>query len=147
MPVEGVVDHPAFIALPVAGRGMLFTLLLYYWKTECRELSLSPAELFAVVRAHPTTWGTHKSVIMQIFEDLRPELYEYLQRRQQRRSIMQEVGARAAAKAHTKRLQKNAPAQLPDTEQTPAREKERYERVATPEERGARPRVAPVKRT
>lgn len=76
MPVEEIIDHPGFIALPAAGRGMLFTLILYLWQTGFRELPTAENELLTISRAHFPTWFKHKVEIKKILSDLSPTLAE-----------------------------------------------------------------------
>ena len=147
MPVKGLMDHPDFERLPAAGRGMVISIVLYYWKCQCQPLPTKPSELFIVARAFPPTWKQHKATILRIFKDIQPELDAYHHFRSERKSLIQMVGAKATARARAERLSKNAPARPEIFDAAPARERERYERVATPEERGPRARVVQTMRT
>lgn len=68
LPVELLLDNPAFIALPVAGRGILITLCLHFWQTECRAMPTDTDTLFGIARAHRPTWQRYHIEIMAIFE-------------------------------------------------------------------------------
>lgn len=74
LPVESIIDHPGFIAMPAAGRGMLFTIILFHWQTGFRSIEIKGHLLFATARAHPTTWFHHKDEIMNILNDVKDEL-------------------------------------------------------------------------
>ena len=146
MPITGLIDDPGFIAMPAAGRGMLITLMLYYWQTECAPLPKKYSEIFAIMRANPTTWAGYRDEIMRIFELVKPELDEYFQTRVTKRSVMKFVGAKGLATARANRLEKKAPVNHDPEHAAPVREFDRRVKVPTPEERGARPRIAPSKK-
>lgn len=81
MPVRGLVEHPAFKALPSAGRGMLFSLLLHYWTTELQPIPTADDRLCAICQGHRPTWRHYKSSILRIFHDVRPEMEAYYKQR------------------------------------------------------------------
>jgi hypothetical protein len=74
MPVECIVDHPGFMVLPAAGRGILITLILYYWQTGFRNLPVVEYDLFSVARANPKTWAHHREEIMKVLNDIKGEM-------------------------------------------------------------------------
>ena len=74
MPVDCIIDHPGFIGMSAAGRGMLMTIVLHHWQTGFKRFFISGSELFAIARAHPQQWGIHKHDILNILNDIRPEL-------------------------------------------------------------------------
>jgi hypothetical protein len=147
MPVKGLLDHPDFERLPAAGRGMVISIVLYYWKCQCQPLPTKPSELFIVARAFPPTWKQHKATILRIFNDIKDELDAYHKQRSERKSLIQSVQSSMVARKRAGKMQKNAPARSEIFDAAPARERERYERVATPEERGPRARVVQTMRT
>lgn len=145
LPVEGVVDHPQFIAMPAAGRGMLMTLILYYWQSECAPLPTKGSEIFCIMRTHTPTWATHKDTIMSIFNAVKPELDAYFQERKTRYEVTREIGDRGRSIQKLRTLARKAAAHGGREDVPTGRKAEAYERTATPEERGARARVAPGK--
>lgn len=145
LPVQGIIDNPRFIALPAAGRGMLMTLVLYYWQTECVPLPTKGSEIFCIIRAHTSTWATHKDVVMSIFNEVKPELDKYFQERKTRYAVLADIGDRGRGIQRLKALAGKQVTHGAREETAPAREANPTERPARPEERGARARVAPGK--
>jgi hypothetical protein len=74
MPIEDLIDHPRAIALPIAGRGMVFELCTHFWKSECRSFPMDEDTIRGIVRAHRPTFRSHKAEILAIFADIRPRL-------------------------------------------------------------------------
>ena len=146
MPVASLFNHPEFIALPSSGRGMLITLLLHYWLSDCSPMPTSNARLFGIAHAHPPVWKEYQPVIMRIFYELKPELDAYFEYRKAKKSLIREIGAGAAARARAKRLKENAPATLDPAEAIPLLDRTKVERPLTMDERGNRARLAPGKR-
>lgn len=102
MPVEQLIDNPDFIALPAAGRGMLFTLMLYFWQTGCRPIPTSEAQLQHICRAHNATWYGHKDEILKIFLDVEPNLRHYYEVREGKHLSLQ-AASLAGLATRTKR--------------------------------------------
>jgi hypothetical protein len=146
MPVAGLIDHPDFIAFGSAARGMIVTLLLFYWQSECKPLPKGNADLFAICRAWPVTWHKHREEILKVFNDIKPELDRYFAERKAKKTTLEIVSARARANRRNLRLVENAPPVLAAEDAIPAISAVPYQRVATPEERGPRAKVAPSKR-
>jgi len=145
MPVAGFVDHPAFIALPAAGRGMLMTLALHYWQSDCAPLPQKGSEIFCIMRTHPSTWATHQQTILRIFNDVKPELDEYYQLRKMRYEVARDIGERGRGIQRLRTLARKQATHGAREDAAPARDANPRQRVATPDERGARARVAPGK--
>lgn len=103
MPVEALVDHPQFIALPAAGRGILLSLLLHFWTTELAPLPKSDRELRSIGRAHVPTWKHWGPSVLKVFAEVAPALESYYRLRQVRGttlSVMAQMrGSRAKVKA------------------------------------------------
>jgi hypothetical protein len=122
---------------------MLITLVLYYWQTECAPLPTKGSELFAITRAHPNTWATHRETILNVFNDVKQELDDYHNYRSKRYEIMMGVGDKGRAIQRLNTLRRKQVRHGEKTDAVPvAEKKEAYERVPTPEERGGRKRVA-----
>jgi uncharacterized protein YdaU (DUF1376 family) len=99
---------------------MLLSLIEHYWRTACKSVPTRDDELFAVVRAHRSTWKAHKADILAVFEAIRPELERYHADRTNKRGILRIAahnggGARTAQAARA-RLQANAPPPAPITD-------------------------------
>jgi len=94
MPVDGLFSHPDWIALPVAGRGMLMSLCEHFWRTDCRPLPRDDDQLFAVSRAHRPTWRHHKATILAIFADIRPALETYHHTRRDKKDQLRIASSR-----------------------------------------------------
>jgi hypothetical protein len=140
MPVKGLLRHPEFIALPSAGRGMLFSLLLHFWSTELRPLPTADDRLCGIAQGHRPTWRTHKDAILRIFKDIRPDLEVYYKQR-----MTKTYGLRMAAiSGHsTQRLnaaaRKRAPSALAlGVLPTPKLDAVQTERPPSPDQRPAR---------
>jgi hypothetical protein len=82
LPVDVVFNHPAYVVLPAAGRGMLLSLLENYWRGGCRWFPKSDDALFQWARAHRSTWRIHKAGILEVFNAARPELDAYHRKRE-----------------------------------------------------------------
>ena len=104
------------------------------------------SELFVVARANPQMWAKHRTVILRIFNDIKPELDDYFLSRKGKIQLLRQWGAISTAKRKAARLAKNAPPVLAAEDAIPAISAVPYQRVATPEERGPRAKVAPSKR-
>ena len=134
MPVQEVFDHPAYVALPAAGRGMLLSALETYWRSECRALPQNDDGLFAVVRAHRSTWRKHKPDILLVFNDVRPALEAYYRLRVTKSTtisfLQKRGGATTAAKAKLKTMQEDAPRSPDPTQTAPVKERQSTPRRA-----------------
>ena len=138
MPVAGLYDHPEFIRATAATRGMICTLCLHYWLTECMPLPTQPARLFIAAGGDPRAWHYHKEVVLRIFNDIQPELDAYFDARERNKTTLHRLAARAKSGRKARALEENAPELVDMENRAPVKRKDRYERVATPEERGAR---------
>lgn len=146
LPIEGIMDHPEFVALTSAGRGMLMTLIMHYWQSECRDLPTRDNDLFAIARADRAVWRKHKPVVLRIFEHVKPELDTYLAERVRRKAMVRELGIRGASVTKLRAIERKRAREIAP-EAVPQRAAEQREKHAAPEDRGARLRVAPsVKR-
>lgn len=146
MPVEDVFLHPQFIVMPAAARGTLFTLLLHYWMSHCAPLPTSMSELFAICRPSPRVWHTHKQVIFRIFNDVSPGMASEMTYRKMRRAVVLEMGERGRGVQRLRALALKKVTHGAREDAAPARDPQgTTQRTATPEERGARKRVAPTK--
>jgi hypothetical protein len=45
IPVESILYHPDFVAMPATGAGILFRLVLHFWQIECRPLPVADHKL------------------------------------------------------------------------------------------------------
>lgn len=145
MPVEEVYLHPQFVALPPAGRGMLFTLLLHFWFSDCAPIPTSPGDLYGVCRPNARVWGTHKDMMLSIFNDVAPGLIANMAYKKMRRQVAHELGNRGRGIYRLRTLAKKQAAHGAREDLVPQREANPTERVARPEERGARAKVTPTK--
>jgi uncharacterized protein YdaU (DUF1376 family) len=111
MPIEPLIDNPRFLALPVAGRGILITLCLHFWQTECAAMPIDKDQLFTIARAHKPTWQTYRIEIMKIFELWSTIAKRDWQARINRRANLLALGDKARSFAALNHLRKhNAPA-------------------------------------
>lgn len=108
MPVEIIMDDPRMIALPAAGRGMLFNLIWHFWITECRSLPKSNAELFAIAGAHPSTWVKFKSEIIAIISDAAPALIKWREDRKKARLALATIRERGSGALTLAKLNRQA---------------------------------------
>lgn len=106
MPVEPILDHPAFIAMPAAAAGIVFRLAGFHWQTECGGLPVADHELRAVGRVHVATWKVWKTRILQVFADVRPELDAYHAERLRKGTTLSFAGKNAAAQTNARRRAK-----------------------------------------
>lgn len=117
MPVEPIIRHPLAISLPGAAIGALIRLCFHFWDTECRPIPRDDYSLRQLARAHGPTWRHHKASVMQVFDDVSPELARYLAERRSKATTIKILanrggGARAAQSARD-RLQASAPPPAP----------------------------------
>jgi hypothetical protein len=77
MPIETLVDHPDFIAMPCAGKGMVFALASHFWMTKCQPLPAADHERRSIARAHFPTWQAHKLKVANVLEAVLPDLERY----------------------------------------------------------------------
>ena len=146
MPVAGLIDHPDFLTMTPAAAGMTARLVMFYWQSECRPLPLNPTDVFAICRGHGRAWHSHRGTIIKVFNDIKPELDRYFAERKAKKTTLEIVSARARANRRALRLVENAPPVLAAEDAIPAISAVPYQRVASPEERGPRAKVAPSKR-
>jgi hypothetical protein len=106
MPIEGIVDHPDFIAMPAAGTGILFRLSLHFWRTQCRPLPIADHELRCIARAHSPTWRRWKSSVLKVFEAIRPELEAYYHLRESHGTTLSVMAQMRQSRQRLKALQK-----------------------------------------
>ena len=138
IPIAGLYDHPKFATASPAVRGMTISLILHYWIGECMPLPKQPARLFVAAQGDPRAWHYHKDVVLQIFHDITPELDGYYETREAGKTALGIMAAGARARKRSKQLDENAPELVDHENRAPAKSRDRYERVATPEERGPR---------
>lgn len=148
LPIEPIIDHPRYIALPAAGAGILWRLIVHFWQTDCAPLPTQDDQLVAIARAHKPTWCAWKEDVLLIFNDVAPALSSSMSARITGASHLRIVAWRAggvhASRAATKRLPKppsafdspdNVTPMLPRTDPDQARPK-----IPTVENRPTRPR-------
>jgi hypothetical protein len=123
LPVDEIFSHPDWVALPAAGRGMFFSIVEHFWRTGCRPLPVCRDQLFCIARAHRPTWKSHKARILKLFEDVRPGLEDYYQRKVETCRVRRAAairGGQATAMRRRQREAQNLPARsLPDLMRTP----------------------------
>lgn len=146
MPVEGMFLHPEFIKLPAAGVGSLVRLVMHYWMTDCAPIPIAHSELFAVCRPSPRVWNTHKTIILKIFKDIEPSLRDYFERRAGLRDNLIRLANYGHAKQRSEAAVKKQQRHGDRLDAAPKKDADEYQRVATPEERGARRGVAPTRK-
>jgi hypothetical protein len=105
MPVEGILDHPDFMAMPAAGAGILLRLLLHFWVTECRPLPVADHELRSIARAHAPTWRHWKPQVLRVFEAVRPSLESYYSQRLNKQTALSRLAQREQSRRRLKALQ------------------------------------------
>ncbi len=103
MPVQRIVENPDFLALPVAGRGILLTIMLHYWQTGCKPLPKGNEDLQAIARSHRPIWYKYKSIILEIFADVQPDLDAYKRERDARGTNARLMFKAGADKANAQR--------------------------------------------
>jgi len=139
MPIEDLLDHPRAIALPSAGRGMLFDLIAHFWLTECKPLPTDNESLRAIVRAHKPTWRNHEADIRAVIADLQPLLAQAWRNRAAIKDQLRHLSARRHGKAKLERLTRSETSTpLPLTPKHGFRRKEKLaaERFAASQEAG-----------
>jgi hypothetical protein len=148
LPVQELIENPRFKRLPVAGRGMLITLILYFWETECHPLPTSPHDIFCIVRAFRPTWKHYHEEIMLIFEEVRPSLETYFKVRQAGLTSLRQMGKLGGAKVRARALARKAAARTDDL-RAPVKDAERAAATAarplSPDQRGAREKFVPTR--
>jgi uncharacterized protein YdaU (DUF1376 family) len=107
LPVEGLIDNPGFMMLPAAARGILFTLVLHFWQSECRPLPDSDVEKRHIARAHRPTWNKWGAVILSVFDAVRPELEKYYRLRKNHETTLSLAAKRGGQSSAAKRRQKS----------------------------------------
>jgi hypothetical protein len=153
MPIEGIVDHPEFLTMPVAGRGILITLLLHFWASGCLPLPKGDLDKRYLARAHPPTWRRWSPSVLRVFEAVRPALEAYFRLRESHGTTLREIGRlggqSSAAKLRSKTVADKARAQSELAAQFRAPQRERLlpERPPpSPQARGQRAGFLPVRR-
>ena len=102
-PLDPILDHPDFIALPAAGAGMLFRLCAHAWQTQMRPLPRADHELRGISRAHFNTWNAHKADILRVFEAWRPVADAYYQGREAKSATLAIAASRGGMAAARRR--------------------------------------------
>jgi hypothetical protein len=102
-PAEYLFLHPAVIALPAAGYGILCRLLFHFWQTDCRPMPVADHELCGIGRAHRPTWRHHKDEVLSIFRELEPDLVKYRENWLTARGGLIKAARTAAALTNEKR--------------------------------------------
>jgi hypothetical protein len=116
LPVQGIFENPDYIALPVAGRGMLWSLFEHFWRTDCKPLPIADDQLFAVARAHRPTWRHHRETILRIFNASQAELAAYKHARDNRLTHIKFAQKAGAATTNAIRRARAIEVSLPSTE-------------------------------
>jgi|SRR5580704_2955305 uncharacterized protein YdaU (DUF1376 family) len=141
LPIQSVLEHPDFIALPAAGAGMLFRLLGHYWETGATSIPIADHELRAVCRAHTATWRIWKPTILKIFNAVAPELAAYKRLRDVKGTsirVMQRSGAattNAIRRAKAIELSHTSP-ETPQGPLIPSQSSDRYRTPKPPKAPG-----------
>ena len=149
LPVQTVFNHPGYVNLPAAGRGMLLSLLENYWRGGCRWFPSDGLQQSQLARAHLRSWSLHKTAILEIFAAARPELDAYHARREAAHKGLVNAQAAATSTQRLNALRENtARAQgrrldLASAGMTPRREPNATPRPIAPDKREARPRFTP----
>lgn len=104
MPIEDLAHHPIRMAMPSAARGMLDTLIFHFWLTECRPLPKDYNTLMSLAHAHKPTWIRHHNEIMQVFNELAPDLERW---RDWREASLAPLKASTAARHARHRIHKS----------------------------------------
>ena len=107
MPVHGLFNHPDYVNLPTAGRGMLLSICEHYWRGGCRWIPKDDDQLFAVARAHRPTWRHWKPQIIGIFDTIRPELDAYHRKRTGNRNGLIAAAHSANSRRHLKAIEES----------------------------------------
>ena len=107
MPVEALADSDLAMTLPAAAYGMVARLAVHFWASKCRPLPIADHELKSIARAHAPTWRHWKTQVLQVFEEIRPELEAYHRLRVTKATTIRFVsakggGARSAQAAKRK---------------------------------------------
>lgn len=110
VPLLELWDHPSYVTLPAAGRGMLLSLIEHFWKSECQPLPRDDDQRFAVARAHRPTWRHYKERILTIFEDIRPGLEAYFRLREVNGTSLSIGRAQGHARKRAALLAQSSPA-------------------------------------
>ena len=145
MPIAGIVDHPAAIAMQSAAYGALVRLCHHFWMTDCRPLPTNDRLLRQLARAHVPTWAHHKREVMQVFSDVRPELERAFSARRNRTDALRIVALRGGAKKTALAAQKRMADSISPTEArthhdfSPPKKEPATPRPAPPEARPKRP--------
>ena len=145
MPVTDLYLHPEFIAMPPAGRGMLFTLLLHFWFSDCAPIPTSPGDLYGICRPNARVWATHKAVMLKVFNDVSPGMAKRMAYKKMRRDVVRGLGERGRGIQRLRALAAKSVAHGAREDALPTREANPKERPAAPEQRGGRAKVAPTK--
>lgn len=145
MPVEDLYDHPDFIAMPAAGRGITASILLHFWVTECRPLPIADHELRAIGRAHAPTWRHWKPHVMAVVQALAPimaQAREYRMANKHRLAIgnqkLRQLAAERRAGRDLDKARSSLEPIMSPTFSTPQRDPAPL-RPPVPEKRAARP--------
>lgn len=147
MPVDELFNHPRWIALPAAGKGMAIAILEHFWRTDCAPLAANSNTLWPLCRAHNATWHTHKAGIIALFADLAPILAKSLADRRAGRDRLRIASTNGAAatklRATLAAFEKSTAAPIAPTELglVPKREPSTAPRPAPPDRRPERARL------
>jgi uncharacterized protein YdaU (DUF1376 family) len=105
LPVESILYHPDFIAMPAAGAGILFRLVLHFWQTECRPLPAADHELRSIARAHAPTWRHWRAQVLSVFDAVRPALEGYYELRLNKKTTLSRLAHRRHSQQRLKASQ------------------------------------------
>jgi uncharacterized protein YdaU (DUF1376 family) len=91
------MDDARVIAMPVAGRGIMLSLVWHYWLTDCAPLPKDRDRLFAIAQAHKPTWSTHSATILAVLHELAPKIAARFAAHHARRENMKKISQRGAS--------------------------------------------------
>ena len=101
--IERLMMHPLALTLPAAAFGMLCRLIFHFIASECRPVPPEGENLRSIMRAHKSTWATHRLDIMAVFRELEPELIRDQMEYKRKRAQVLAMGekGRTAQRLHT----------------------------------------------
>ena len=105
IPVESILYHPDFVAMPATGAGILFRLVLHFWQTECRPLPVADHELRSIARAHAPTWRHWKAQVLSVLDAVRPALEGYYELRLNKKTTLSRLAHRRHSQQRLKASQ------------------------------------------
>ena len=150
LPVHGLFNHPGFVVLGPAGRGMLLSILEHYWRGGCRWYPTTDLQMSQWAQAHMRTWKLHKAAIYEVFHAIRPELDAYHAKREGARKGLIHAQAAATSTRRLNAIRENTAAaqarrlDLAGAGMQPRREANPTPRPLAPDQRPPRPKFSPT---